>query len=98
MSQKGIFVLILALTWETPHYQWVLQQEQADIITKYRPVIKSEVYKKTSKAYRQDLLKFFDNIQYDVLKFSGDTYNIEGKLTTNNMYQSKNYDVLCVPK
>ena len=53
---------------------------------------------KTSNAYRQDLLKFFDDIQYDVLKFSGETYNIEAKLTTNNIYQSKNYDVLCVPK
>ena len=83
---------------DTEGYDFVIIKTIADIITKYRPVIKSEVYKKTSKAYRQDLLKFFDDIQYDVLKFSGDTYNIEGKLTTNNMYQSKNYDVLCVPK
>lgn len=58
---------------DTEGYDLVIIKNLVDIIKKYRPVIKTEVWKKTSNGYRQDLLKFFNDIHYDVYKFYGDT-------------------------
>lgn len=72
-------------------------QSLTDIIDTYRPVIKAEVFKKTDRQYRLDLLSLFESRSYVVHEILAEPLTPGGRLTTDNMMKSRTYDVICLP-
>ena len=67
------------------------------IITKYRPIIKTEVFKHTDKAYRLSLLDFFNSLDYTISKIEKEPIITGEKINKSNVKKWKHYDILCMP-
>ncbi len=67
------------------------------IIRECRPVMKIEVFKKTTSAYRAELLQLFEDLQYEVFMIDEEPLGRGPKLTESNLSERGHYDILCVP-
>jgi hypothetical protein len=68
-----------------------------NIIKTYRPIVKAEVFKKTDKKYRRELLSFFQNLDYYLYKIVEEPIRPGPCLTEENLEEWKHYDILCLP-
>ena len=66
------------------------------IIDQYHPIVKAEIFKKTSKAYRQELHQFFTEKGYDVFLIEEEPIKLGKKLDAKNMMDLKHFDICCV--
>jgi FkbM family methyltransferase len=78
-------------------YDLFVLQSLSTIIKEYNPVIKAEVFKKTSARYRADLLSFLSEMGYSVFKIASEPTLPGEELTTNNIDTGKHYDIICLP-
>jgi FkbM family methyltransferase len=67
------------------------------IILEYRPIIKAEVFKKTSSEYRQDLLRFFEMANYSAYRIDSEPLGKGEKLTSETISNQTHYDILALP-
>lgn len=75
---------------------YILRSLEA-LIREYRPVIKSEVFKKTDLSYRTKLLEFFEEANYGVYKIASEPIARGTKLSRNNLDVGTHYDILALP-
>ena len=68
------------------------------ILSEFRPIVKAEVFKKTSSDYRQQLLELFEQLDYDVYRMEEEPLTRGPKLTQQNLAELKHYDILCFPR
>lgn len=67
-----------------------------NILIDYSPVVKAEVFKKTSTEYRIELLSLFIDLGYIVYKIEHEPLEIGEVLTKENLEIDKHFDILCV--
>lgn len=82
---------------DTEGYDLYVLKAIENIVGEYRPVIKAEIYKKTDKQYRVQLLEFFNNHGYVVRKINSEPLAMGVELTRENLDVGKHYDVLALP-
>ncbi len=68
------------------------------ILSEFRPIVKVEVFKRTSADYRRQLLEFFEQLDYDVYRMEEEPLTRGPQLTQQNLDGWKHYDVLCFPR
>ena len=68
-----------------------------NIIKTYRPIVKAEVFKKTDRKYRLELLSFFQELDYSIYKIAEEPIKSGPLLTEENLEEWKHYDILCLP-
>lgn len=78
-------------------YDLYVLQSMKNLIKTYRPIIKAEVFKKTSKKYRRELLFLFQNLGYSIYKIVEEPTKTGPRLTEENLEDWKHYDILCRP-
>lgn len=78
-------------------YDLYILKSLKNVIEKYRPVIRAEVFKKTSADYRRDLVNYFHGLGYKVYKVIEDPFARGDELTVDNLSLGTHYDVLCLP-
>lgn len=81
---------------DTEGYDLFVLKAIENIIKDHKPAIKAEVYKKTDKHYRTELLAFFHRHGYIVHKIAGEPLDTGVELTSENLDVGKHYDVLAV--
>lgn len=82
---------------DTEGYDLFVLQAIESIVEECRPVIKAEVYKKTDRQYRTDLLAFFHKYGYVVRKITAEPLDTGVELTLDNLEVGRHYDVLALP-
>jgi FkbM family methyltransferase len=68
-----------------------------NILIDYSPIVKAEVFKKTSTKYRIELLSLFIDLGYSAYKIEHEPMEIGETLTKENLETDKHFDILCVP-
>ncbi|VGO15589.1 hypothetical protein PDESU_04174 [Pontiella desulfatans] len=68
-----------------------------EIIREFRPVVKTEIFKKTSKQYRADVLEFFRQMNYTVRRVVEEPLVAGDELTTENLAAGTHYDIIALP-
>lgn len=79
-------------------YDLYILQSLLEIIDEYRPMVKAEVFRKTSMQYRLDLFDLFDSRNYDVYKLKAEPLVCGDKLDRGSMTKSAHFDILCYPR
>lgn len=69
-----------------------------DIIKKYRPYIKTEVYVKTDRNYREKMLGFLEQNGYAVYMGDDDSHLKGDPVTLDTLLQTRHCDLFCVPE
>ena len=69
----------------------------ASLIAEVKPYIKSEVYPKTSKSKREELIQFLEALGYSVHIVASESDYLGEKITTDDVMRWKSYDIFCVP-
>lgn len=78
-------------------YDLSVLQSLHQIIREYRPVVKSEVYKKTSQNYRNEMLSFFDGLDYTAWKIRMEPLERGDLLRRETLGSGNHYDILALP-
>jgi len=68
------------------------------IVDEYRPIIKAEVYKKTTRQYREDLFDLFDSRGYEVCKLAAEPFVRGETLDRESVAAPGHFDILCFPR
>ena len=79
-------------------YDLTVLQSILGIIETYRPVVKAEIFKKTSQQYRRDLLALFENRDYVVHEIIEEPFKPGARLMADNLARPKTYDIICFPQ
>lgn len=77
-------------------YDLYILRAIADILHEYRPTIKAEVFRHTSREYRMELLKFFEELNYNVHKIVAEPVKPGPVLTEHNVKEWQHYDIIAV--
>ena len=80
---------------DTEGYDLYVLESIRDIIKTYKPVIKAEVFKRTSSRYRKELLSFFLDLNYLVYKIVEEPIGTGPLVTDKNLNEWEHYDILC---
>ena len=78
-------------------YDLYVLKSLKDLITEFRPVIKAEVFKKTSEEYRKDMLAFFEKADYSLFRIEEEPLGKGEELTMENLSSQTHYDILALP-
>lgn len=78
-------------------YDLYVLQSIIEIVREYRPTIKAEVFRHTSREYRLTLLQFFADLNYQVYKIVAEPVQPGPALTEANVKTWQHYDILAVP-
>ncbi|WP_225000109.1 FkbM family methyltransferase [Cesiribacter sp. SM1] len=78
-------------------YDLYILQTLKDIIREYKPYLKAEVYKKSSAAYRRELVVYLKEMGYAVYHIAEEPFITGVEVTTENVMDWKHYDVFCIP-
>lgn len=78
-------------------YDLYVLKSISNLIKKYRPIIKAEIFKSTDDAYRREMLAFFQDLNYAVFKIEQEPLTVGAQITEHNLHAWKHYDVLCQP-
>ena len=73
-------------------------QSLLEIIDEYRPIVKAEIWKKTTQQYRQQMFDLFHSPGYDVYKLQAEPFVKGDKLDRESIAQTGHFDILCFPK
>jgi len=68
------------------------------IIDEYRPIVKAEVFKKTSRQYREELFDLFDRRGYEIYGLSEEPIIRGDRLDRLSTAASGHFDILCFPQ
>ena len=78
-------------------YDLVILKTLKNIISEYRPVVKTEVFRHTSEQYRSELLSFFGDLDYSLYKMNVEPLGRGDELSPENLGREEHYDVVCLP-
>ena len=78
-------------------YDLYILQALGDIIREFRPNIKAEVFRHTSREYRLELLKFFEDLNYKVYKVIAEPVKPGPVLNQENVKEWQHYDIIATP-
>ncbi len=78
-------------------YDLSILKALANVIDRYRPVIKAEVFSKTSIEYRAEILAFFKDRNYDTFKIEGEPLEKGPELVSENTNDWRRYDLIGFP-
>ncbi len=82
---------------DTEGYDLYVLKSMINILKTYKPIVKAEIFKKTNRKYRQELLLLFQNLDYSIFKISEEPISSGPRLTEENLEDWKHYDILCLP-
>jgi len=82
---------------DTEGFDLFVIKSLSDIILKYRPYIKAEIFKKTPTKYRSEMFSFFLDNKFDIFKIDDEPIGIGDQLSLDNVNNWKHYDIMCVP-
>jgi FkbM family methyltransferase len=82
---------------DTEGFDLSVLKSLTDVIRKYRPVIKTEVFQRTDRQYRLELLDFFTRLGYEVHKIIEEPLEPGPRITVDNLLEWRHYDVLATP-
>jgi FkbM family methyltransferase len=82
---------------DTEGYDLYVIKTIEGILREFRPVVKTEVFKKTNSQYRFDLLSLFQKLGYTVYKIKAEPLVTDVELTSDNLNPGSHYDILAVP-
>jgi len=68
-----------------------------DIVTKYRPLIKAEIFKHVDQSYRDQMHDYFTSKDYVVYKVKNEEHYKGQKLNKSDMSNWRHYDIYCIP-
>jgi len=68
-----------------------------DILTNYRPFIKFEIFKFTTREYREKLMSVFNKIEYKLFYVEKDPVTVSFEINIENICKNKHYDVFALP-
>jgi FkbM family methyltransferase len=83
---------------DTEGYDLYVLRSLINTLKCYRPIVKTEIFKKTDKQYRQDMLSLFTDFNYKVYKIIEDPIKPGPRVTVKNVNEWKHYDILCFPE
>jgi FkbM family methyltransferase len=78
-------------------YDLFILKSIKNIISRYRPLVKAEVFKDTDKKYRLNLLKFFKHHKYKVYRMIEEPIFTGERIDESNLEKWKHYDIICKP-
>lgn len=78
-------------------YDLYILQSIAGILSEYKPLIKSEVFKKTTPDYRRELYTFLSGLGYSLFKVEKEPCWKGESLTPDNLCQWEHYDIFAEP-
>ena len=78
-------------------YDLYVLRSMIEVIKSFRPIVKTEVFKKTDEKYRRELLSLFQELDYSVYKIVEEPVGAGPRLTDGNLEEWKHYDILCFP-
>jgi len=78
-------------------YDLYILQSLLGVIDEYRPLVKAEVFKKTSRRYREDIFELFDSRNYDVYRMDAEPFVKGDKLDRESIAGPGHFDILCFP-
>jgi len=78
-------------------YDLYILKSLENLIREYRPVIKSEVFKKTDLRYRTEFLEFFEKANYQVFKVEQEPLSRGVELKRENLDVGSHFDILALP-
>lgn len=67
------------------------------IIDQFKPVIKTEIFKKTSSSYRRDMISFFNDKQYTTFKIDKEPVGKGMQIDFKHIDDWPHYDIICFP-
>ena len=82
---------------DTEGYDLYVLRSLGNSLKQYRPIVKTEIFKKTDRQYRKDLLSLFEDLNYSVYKIIEDPIKAGPLVTEQNLNEWKHYDILCLP-
>ncbi len=83
---------------DTEGYDLHVLRSIEQLIREYRPIIKSEMFKKTDQQYRHEMLEFFEKLNYIVYKVREEPFEKGEQLSRENLGVGSHYDILALPK
>jgi FkbM family methyltransferase len=78
-------------------YDLYILKSLSDLIEKYRPIVKAEVFTNTSIDYRSGMLSFFTDRNYQLFKIEKDPLEKGPAITSENVDEWRRYDVIGHP-
>ena len=82
---------------DTEGYDLHVLRGLTNIIEDVRPVVKAEIYKRTDRVYRRDLLNFFLQRDYTVFRLNQEPVGCGPRLTQDLLEECRHFDVICKP-
>jgi FkbM family methyltransferase len=83
---------------DTEGYDLYVMMSIKSIIEEYKPIIKTEIFKHTSKEYRKNVLKFFSELNYTAYRISSEPITYDVELVEDFLTDKRHYDVVAYPK
>ena len=78
-------------------YDLYVIKSLADLIDEFRPHVKTEIYKCTSRDYREELVSFFAERGYEVRRIVEEPCLPGDIVARDDVMHWKHFDVLCTP-
>jgi FkbM family methyltransferase len=82
---------------DTEGYDLFVLTSIEQLISQYRPIIKSEIFKQTDFHYRCEMLDFFEKLNYTVFKIKEEPLGKGDHLNKENINDLKHFDLLALP-
>lgn len=82
---------------DTEGYDLYVLKSIERVIREYRPVIKSEIFKKTDQKYRIEMLEFLEMLDYVTYKIGKEPVGRGERLSCENLGSGSHYDILALP-
>lgn len=82
---------------DTEGFDLYVLQSITNLLQEYRPVIKTEIFKKTSEDYRRQMLALLEGLGYEVFRISKEPLTKGDRWCSENLEIGAHYDILALP-
>jgi len=82
---------------DTEGYDLFVIKSLNDLVNKFHPYMKVEIYKHTTCEYREELYALLSSKGYTIYKVTNDNNLMHYQITKNDLMNWKHYDIFCVP-
>ncbi len=83
---------------DTEGYDLFVIKSLNDLVNKFHPYMKVEIYKHTTCEYREELFDLLSSKGYSLYKVKNDSNLMQYEITKNDLMSWKHYDIFCVPQ
>jgi FkbM family methyltransferase len=78
-------------------YDFTILQSLSGLLSSCKPYIKAEIFKKTSRPYREKMYRFLVNLGYEIYRVENEANYRGVVLREQDLSKWRHYDVFCVP-